>query len=545
LDATDSVVNEKFVEEEVVEEEVYEEEVYEDEVVVEEELCEEEVFEEELVEEEAFEEEIVEEGLVEVVPSVVSTGVTASNNDTVADSAVGEPAVEIQPCVEQSYQHEDLPFAQVSTELDDMETETNTEMPATSNEAIEVSAVDKRTRSSGATLTYECIDAGNTIEPELDVLESAYAKEESLLEEVPTDNAQAVSTPTADTVQNPGETEPIYVLASSHDNEAGTIVKANADEIKVTNAQNIESIIDKVAEEACQVSNKNTTLSDEVTSTEDSNLEIAEQVMSPYSEKYIKEKTDGSDIMVYHVMKDVEKDSAELSTKGTDVADAATGIEGSNDDSLDQNRDNTATATDNVILEETPIETAAASKKKKKKKNRKKHNKKKKAATPAAARAEDAVDDENENTGFVDTAAGTDDDKMDEVEICEDEKLRFTNLLNIDPWSSDDDNVDFSELERLVETYPQFCAETHKLDAFNESVYPLSALCSIGAPVELVMKCIAAYNGALSEKDPWIGNPLHYACAYKATLPVAEALVQKRPDCLKETNQFRRLPLHM
>jgi hypothetical protein len=97
-----------------------------------------------------------------------------------------------------------------------------------------------------------------------------------------------------------------------------------------------------------------------------------------------------------------------------------------------------------------------------------------------------------------------------------------------------------SQVRPIIEAYPQFYAETHKLDAFNDSVYPLSALCSIGAPVELVRQCIAAYEGALSEKDPWIGNPLHFTCAYKAAL-----LVEKRPDCLHEANQFRLLPLHM
>lgn len=170
-------------------------------------------------------------------------------------------------------------------------------------------------------------------------------------------------------------------------------------------------------------------------------------------------------------------------------------------------------------------------KKKKKRKNRKRRKKKKSGTSPVSEDVENV--DEDDDDGQSDSS--------------DDQRLRISELLNVDPWSCDnaEAKAGFSELDILIGENPKLCAETYKLDSFNESVYPLSALCSIGAPLELVTKCIDAYEEALSEKDPWIGNPLHYACAYKASLPIVEAIVNKRPACLAEVNEFKRLPLHM
>lgn len=124
------------------------------------------------------------------------------------------------------------------------------------------------------------------------------------------------------------------------------------------------------------------------------------------------------------------------------------------------------------------------------------------------------------------------------------EKSEFFCLINQDPWNKES-SVDDDRLGQIVDHHPQYCRKKYKFEGFNGSIYPLSALCALGASVTTIKKCYNAYADAITEADAWVGTSLHYACSYQAPLEVVEYLAKKNPFALKAVNQFKRLPLHM
>lgn len=126
----------------------------------------------------------------------------------------------------------------------------------------------------------------------------------------------------------------------------------------------------------------------------------------------------------------------------------------------------------------------------------------------------------------------------------QDRKAEFFDLLNLDPWSGGGEKLDEEKIVEIIREYPQHCREMYNFDLFHE-VFPLSALCALGATVSTVEACFHAYKDAIKESDALVGTPVHYACAYKASLDIVKYLVKEEPGALRESNQFARMPLHM
>ena len=109
-------------------------------------------------------------------------------------------------------------------------------------------------------------------------------------------------------------------------------------------------------------------------------------------------------------------------------------------------------------------------------------------------------------------------------------------------------DLDVKGIQDLLEVSPEVFALKYIFDVFGgaqQPVYPLWMLCALGAPLEVIQKCFDAHVDALLEKDDFVGGPLHYACAYRGTVEIAEFLVGLDDSILSQTNQYRRTPLHM
>lgn len=125
-----------------------------------------------------------------------------------------------------------------------------------------------------------------------------------------------------------------------------------------------------------------------------------------------------------------------------------------------------------------------------------------------------------------------------------DDEAAFVSLLNADPW---DENLklDESTILHLIHCHPHYCSVKQSFEGFHGNIYPLYAICALGASLATVKKCYHAFPDAITKADSWVGTCLHYACSYRAAFPVVEYLAKKNPLALKAVNQFSRLPLHM
>jgi hypothetical protein len=119
----------------------------------------------------------------------------------------------------------------------------------------------------------------------------------------------------------------------------------------------------------------------------------------------------------------------------------------------------------------------------------------------------------------------------------------MSELINLDPW---EDDVEFDEdgFMELITKNPNCCQEKYTLEAFDAQMYPLSAICALGASLETVKKCYKAAPKVLEENHEFLGTPLHYACSFDASYDVVKFLVKKNPSALNETDEFKRTPLH-
>ena len=120
----------------------------------------------------------------------------------------------------------------------------------------------------------------------------------------------------------------------------------------------------------------------------------------------------------------------------------------------------------------------------------------------------------------------------------------FVNQLNLDPWNRES-QLNEQQITYMIEQNPSICSQKYIFEGFHGCIYPLSALCALGASVKLVKVCYLAFPQAITKADAWVGTSLHYACSYHAPLPIVEFLSKKHPLALKAVNQFNRLPLHM
>jgi hypothetical protein len=118
-------------------------------------------------------------------------------------------------------------------------------------------------------------------------------------------------------------------------------------------------------------------------------------------------------------------------------------------------------------------------------------------------------------------------------------------LLNHDPWG---EKVLFDDgaIREVIEEDYRICERMYKFESIDDdSTYPLSMLCALGADVDTVRLCYDAYTEALAYNEGWIGTPLHYACAYQAPLEVVRFLVAKRPRLAGTVNRMGRSPMHL
>jgi hypothetical protein len=120
----------------------------------------------------------------------------------------------------------------------------------------------------------------------------------------------------------------------------------------------------------------------------------------------------------------------------------------------------------------------------------------------------------------------------------------FIKHLNLDPWNKDV-KLDDQQIINMIESNPALCSQKYSFEGFHGSVYPLSAMCALGATVPMIKKCYLAFPDAIKKADAWVGTSLHYACSYHASFQVVEYLAKKNPSALKAANQFNRFPLHM
>jgi Ankyrin repeats (3 copies)/Ankyrin repeats (many copies)/Ankyrin repeat len=117
--------------------------------------------------------------------------------------------------------------------------------------------------------------------------------------------------------------------------------------------------------------------------------------------------------------------------------------------------------------------------------------------------------------------------------------------LNHDPWDRFKKFND-GEVLNFLEEHPETAAIQYDFEFFSGHLFPLSVLCALGASsLSTIQRAYHAFPPALDECDPWIGTPLHYACAHKAKSSVVSFLMDQRPDMLRAKNQFERTPLHM
>lgn len=171
-------------------------------------------------------------------------------------------------------------------------------------------------------------------------------------------------------------------------------------------------------------------------------------------------------------------------------------------------------------------------KRKKKRQKRKRKKKKKKKKGKSAASVADSV--EHQNAGAA-----------SEEELENDTLMELYTLLNVDPHTVHDTTLQEERILSLLASNPEYCSEKFKLEAFSESVYPLSILCAIGASVSAVTTCRDTFPDAIQACDSYVGTPLHYACSYQASLEIVQFLVEANPDMLTKTNRFGRSALHM
>ena len=125
-----------------------------------------------------------------------------------------------------------------------------------------------------------------------------------------------------------------------------------------------------------------------------------------------------------------------------------------------------------------------------------------------------------------------------------DRKAEFFDLLNLDPWS-EDLQLNEEKIVDIIKEQPENCCQKYNLEAFQGRIFPLSALCALGASSSTIKSCYEAHKDAILETDAWVGTALHYACAYKSRVEIVEFLVEKESSALREVNQFKRMPLHM
>jgi hypothetical protein len=92
---------------------------------------------------------------------------------------------------------------------------------------------------------------------------------------------------------------------------------------------------------------------------------------------------------------------------------------------------------------------------------------------------------------------------------------QFFLLLNHDP-DCKKTLFDDSAIRQVIQDDPKVCKRKYKFDSVEESIYPLSMLCALGAELETIILAYEEYPQALTYSDDFIGTPLHYACAFQA-----------------------------
>jgi len=106
-----------------------------------------------------------------------------------------------------------------------------------------------------------------------------------------------------------------------------------------------------------------------------------------------------------------------------------------------------------------------------------------------------------------------------------------------------------SEVCRLIEAFPALAKKTFGFRFFegqrSRHVYALSMLCALGASKGTIKKCYMAFPDAMEVLDDGLGNPLHYACTYRAKRNVIAFLSQKSPRSLLQVDEEDHTPLHV
>jgi hypothetical protein len=104
--------------------------------------------------------------------------------------------------------------------------------------------------------------------------------------------------------------------------------------------------------------------------------------------------------------------------------------------------------------------------------------------------------------------------------------------------------VDGIAIRQVIQDDPKVCKRKYKFDSVEESIYPLSMLCALGAELETIILAYEEYPQALTYSDDFIGTPLHYACAFQAPSKcVVSFLLSMRPSLKSSVNMAGRSPI--
>jgi hypothetical protein len=119
-------------------------------------------------------------------------------------------------------------------------------------------------------------------------------------------------------------------------------------------------------------------------------------------------------------------------------------------------------------------------------------------------------------------------------------------ILNHDPsWAEERKHYKDNEAREIIKNHPEVARDKYMFATSKEKLYPLSMLAALHASVKTLRVCYKAFPKALEFNDRWIGTAAHYACAYRAPLPVLEYLVANDDGVIETKNHLERLPMHL
>mmetsp|Transcript_22921 Transcript_22921/g.47821 ORF Transcript_22921/g.47821 Transcript_22921/m.47821 type:complete len:293 (-) Transcript_22921:678-1556(-) len=111
------------------------------------------------------------------------------------------------------------------------------------------------------------------------------------------------------------------------------------------------------------------------------------------------------------------------------------------------------------------------------------------------------------------------------------------------------DWLEHEALSQLLLQYPGICLRTYEFkweDGQTRELYPFAMLCCMKPPLSLVELMYNSNPKAIAMRESRRGSlPLHYACAFEASLDVVQFLFSKHPDAVKTPRKDMVFPIHL